>query len=318
MENEILISVVICTYNRANLLRDAILSIVGQDYQNNDYELIVVDNNSSDFTRDTVEEFALQNYHVRYILETNIGLSHARNRGWQEAKGKYVCYIDDDCHAPLHWLSKAVQIIVSNPPDAFGGPSYPFYQSKKPKWFKDEYATTKKKGTSARELSTDEFLEGMNMVFAVNILKTLGGFSPEFGMNGDTIAYGEETHLLRRLRECNLDAFIFYDPEFFIYHAVRPEKMKWSWIIRQRFADGRDYYNLFPGRKKPISAIRLIYRIIKNILFFIFNLLFKVFIRDRKKFPLFQNYYYEHTTLYITTLGQLVEQVKEKVPYARR
>ena len=94
--------------------------------------------------------------------------------------------------------------------------------------------------------------------------------------------------------------------------------MKWSWIIRQKFADGRDYYNLFRDRYKPNSVFHLICRIIKFCFLLILDLLFRVIIRDRKKYPRFQNFYYEHTTRYIAALGEITEQIKEKVAYVRK
>jgi glycosyltransferase involved in cell wall biosynthesis len=312
-----LLSIVICTLNRASLLRMAVESVLAQEYSPDCYELIVVDNGSTDDTREVVDRLSAGRMNVHYFFEEKQGLSNARNLGWKEARGEYVGFLDDDAKVPPKWLWLANEICQIISPAGFGGPCYAFYLSSKPAWYKNEYGSWVQ-GTQARYIGEKEYLVGGNMFIRRTLLESMGGFDPSFGMKGNLIGYGEETALIEKIRHQQEDNCLYYDPRLCIEHLVRSEKMKWGWIIRQRIADGRDYYNLFPGRKVSVSAFRLIYRIIKNVLLLIFDLILRVFNRDREKFPHFQNYYYEHTTLYIAALGQLLEQVKEKVPYARR
>jgi glycosyltransferase involved in cell wall biosynthesis len=292
-------------------------SIARQTYPAHSREILLVDNASTDNTRLITEEFSRTIPGLQYFYEESIGLSIARNRGYREAKGFYVGYLDDDARIPPHWLSVAAEIASRIAPPAFGGPYYAFYLSSKPDWFKDEYGSYIQ-DTKAGFLNDTTFLVGGNIFIQRAIIEYFHGFDPNFGMAGKKIAYGEETHLLEKIRLIYGYESLYYDPRLYIEHLVRTEKMKWNWIVRQRYADGRDYYNLFPDKKKPISSIRLIYRTTKNILLLIFDLIFRVFLRDREKYPHFQNFYFEHTTLYIAALGQLAEQVKEKAPYARR
>jgi glycosyltransferase involved in cell wall biosynthesis len=95
-----LCSVVICTRNRAELLARCLRSLTELDYPT--YELIVVDNTAGDRE---VEQLAAD-AGARYITESRIGLSRARNTGGQAAKGEIVAYIDDDAVAEPHWLSR--------------------------------------------------------------------------------------------------------------------------------------------------------------------------------------------------------------------
>ena len=173
MERNELITVVICTYNRAELARQSITSVLEQDFPKSEYELLIVDNHSTDHTGAMAQEFCEGYPNVRYFLETNIGLSHARNRGWQEARGEYIAYIDDDCKVPFGWLSAASRVIEQVHPAAFGGPYYAFYNSPKPAWFKDEYGSHVQ-GNVARLLHAGEYLDGGNMFLQANILKSLG------------------------------------------------------------------------------------------------------------------------------------------------
>ena len=118
--SKLAISVVICTYNRAELLANSLQTLCEQTINKSDYEVLVVDNNSQDSTPNLTESFCRYYPNIRYFLETRQGLSHARNRGWQEAKGLYVAYIDDDCKVPEQWLTIAMKIIDRIAPTAFG------------------------------------------------------------------------------------------------------------------------------------------------------------------------------------------------------
>jgi len=313
----IAISVVICTYNRADLLRLAMESILEQKVPSDSYELIIVDNNSTDNTREVVEQFSSRKTNIRYFFEDIQGLSYARNRGWYESRGIYVGYLDDDAKAPPNWLEVAQDICKNIHPAAFGGPFYGYYLSPKPDWYKDEYGSWIQ-GTRARRLTENETLVGGNMFIRRALLESLGGFDHNLGMRGILLGYCEETALIEKIRHQKEENVLYYDPRLYIEHFVRPEKMKWSRIIYQIYAGWRDYFKVYPSKNEPVSVIRLYYRIIKNIILFIVDIVFRVFYRDRTKYPRFQNYYYEHSTWYIRVIADLVEQARQKVPYVRK
>ncbi len=178
----VLISVVVCTYNRCDLLEQVMKTLVIQTLSRDQFEIIVVDNNSKDGTSKVTDLFIVNNpeTNIRYALETKQGLSHARNRGWKEAKGEYVSYIDDDCKAPGQWLEVAKQIIDQHFPTIFGGPYYAFYSSPKPNWFKDSYGSHTL-GDQAHPMGLDEFVSGGNIFFQKSLLQKIGGFDPNLG-----------------------------------------------------------------------------------------------------------------------------------------
>src|SRR3990172_11341947 len=105
----IITSAIICTHNRAEYLTKAIQSLVGQSISKDRYEIIVVDNCSTDFTKEVVERFSSKNY-IRYIYEPTLGANYARNTGWRNARGKYVAYLDDDTVACHIWLDKILEV----------------------------------------------------------------------------------------------------------------------------------------------------------------------------------------------------------------
>src|SRR5208283_4457645 len=100
------ISVILCTYNRASILISALESIVAQTLPESvEWEVLVVDNNSCDQTREVVEDFC-RRYprRFRYVFEPNQGLSHARNSGIREALGEVLAFMDDDVTVEPGWL----------------------------------------------------------------------------------------------------------------------------------------------------------------------------------------------------------------------
>ena len=139
------ISVAVCTYNRAELLRGALQSLVEQSLDKALYEVLVVDNASTDHTSDVVRLFQCANPELEIILvsEARQGLGYARNTGFNNSKGAYVAFMDDDTRSDKNWLKLALDCFehVRPTPWSVGGPVFPFYDSPKPAWFKDEYET---------------------------------------------------------------------------------------------------------------------------------------------------------------------------------
>jgi glycosyltransferase involved in cell wall biosynthesis len=302
------ISVVICTHNRADLAHDAIASVLAQDVPQSTYELLIVDNASIDNTHAMAQVFCDAYPNVRYIYEGKVGLSHARNRGWQEAQGEYVAYIDDDCKAPPSWLKAASKIIEKEHTAAIGGPYYAFYNVPKPDWFKDKYGSTFV-GQSAHPLEAGRYLTGGNMFLRVDILAKLEGFNPGFGMKGEKQAYAEEAEFFHRLRTKFPDSVLFFDPALFVFHRVRAEKMKLGNILLKSFGEGRDYAKIINQDSRPnklLLALKVIYCLFEILRSVTWDLLW----RDRKLFPYYQNSLYEVSFKLVSKLGCLLGQLR--------
>lgn len=301
------ISVVVCTYNRADLLANVLQTLCEQTIDISEYEVIIVDNNSTDNTRAVAEDFCRRYPHVRYCLETQQGLSHARNRGWQEARGEYVGYIDDDGKAPPEWLVVARDVINQIAPAAFGGSYFAFYNTPKPRWFRDEYGTHDL-GAQAHVLDPNEYVSGGNLFFRRAVLEVLGGFDPALGMSGQRIAYGEETALLRRMRTEMPDQMIYYEPRLYVYHLVAARKMALSWIIRQRFASGRYSYMVLGEASSAVLSKRRLLKQMLHVLLLLSRGLLGGLRRDQGRYPFIQNYWHEQAFRHLQTLGALYAQ----------
>lgn len=305
-----MISIVVCTYNRSALLADLLHTLGEQTLPPADYEIIVVDNNSTDDTHAVVAGLQKRIRNIRYCLESRQGLSHARNHGWQTARGTYVAYMDDDCKAPPHWAAAAQTIAEQVAPAVFGGPHFAFYNTPKPRWFKDSYESHTH-GDAARPLTPNEYLNGMNIVFRKSVLRQIGGFKPELGMSGNKIAYGEETDLVQRIHTTLPDECVYYDPDLFVYHLVRADKMTLRWIIRHHISIGRYAYRVF-GADSPFAAPpgQLLWQTIRAPLALAGHLVAAFLWRDRKKYSYVQNYLYERAFKRLQALGSLYEQCR--------
>jgi len=285
------ISVATYTRNRAELLAQALESLCHQTMPSNRYEIIVVDNGSTDDTHQVVEQFAQKNPQVRYFYEAKTGSSAARNRGWKEAVGKYVAFIDDDGKAPPGWLEAAESLIRTRSPDVMGGPVYPFYSLPPPAWFKDEYNLATN-GDQARPLAANEYLSGSNLIVHRALFTQFGGFDENLGMAGSQIGYGEETAFLNQLRIQYPAALIYYDPALLSYHLVRPEKYSLAWQLRSHFMLGRDNYLAYSAGVYRLTARHFIAFVALSFLI-VYQATLGVALRNRSRYPYAQNYYFE-------------------------
>jgi len=232
------ISVVVCTYNRARLLKSCLDSLAIQMLDPDLFEVLIVVNNSTDDSLQIATEYVAVNPHFRVIVEPVQGLSYARNRGYKEASGQYVAYIDDDAVAHSDWLVQMFSFLKQHPNvEAFGGPYKAIFATTPPKWFPPEYGSLSL-GDKERPIDVGkEFISGTNMVFRRMLLKAMGGFNTALGMRGGQLAYGEETRLLLGIAKRGVD--IYYLPNMSVDHLVAEYKISLRWLLLSAYANGR-------------------------------------------------------------------------------
>lgn len=133
---ELDVSVVVCTRNRAGPLREFLESFADLERPPGiTWELLIVDNGSSDMTPDVVAAFSDQ-LPIRYTREERAGLSNARNHGVAAARGTYICWTDDDVRLERNWLAGYAAAFRRHPEAAlFGGPIEPRLEGPSPSWF---------------------------------------------------------------------------------------------------------------------------------------------------------------------------------------
>jgi len=233
------LSVVVCTYNRRDLLAGCLESLESQILSPARFEVVVVDNNSRDDTATVVAHHQAMLPGLRYVFEPVQGLSHARNRGSAAAVGTHLVYVDDDARMPPTYLSCVLDTLERNQPDLLGGPVYPFYTEAKPRWFKDHYEIRKYAEVSG--FSTTCGVSGMNFVIRKDVLLRLGGFDPSLGMRGSEQGFGEERKVLETYRTVTPvdEQRVYYDLDCMVLHHVPRHKMRLRYILGRGFRGGR-------------------------------------------------------------------------------
>lgn len=251
------ISVAVCTYNRADILPKCLESLADQTADSELFEVLIIDNNSTDDTKKIALDFCEKHNNFKYIFEKKQGLSQARNRAIEEAQGGYLAYIDDDAIADKEWLKKIVSVIHNNKDiAAFGGPIYPWYNKEKPKWFKDEFATLSygEQHFQLTEQSCPFGLNGSNMIFKKEILNKYNGFSAEYGMNGDKTAFGEESFLFNKMLKNKEN--IQYFPEIFVHHLVSEKSYSLKDAFKRSIQNGKAIAQIRGSKLLSIDFIK--------------------------------------------------------------
>jgi glycosyltransferase involved in cell wall biosynthesis len=172
------ISVVVCSRNGARTIRECCEGLGKLDYP--DFEVIVVDDGSTDDTADIADE-----YGFRVIRTPNRGLSSARNTGLEAANGEIVAYTDDDAYPDPHWLSYLAYTFTTTSYAAVGGPNIP-----PPGDGPMAGCIASAPGGPVHVLLSDreaEHIPGCNMAFRKADLQAVGGFDPQFRVAGDDV-----------------------------------------------------------------------------------------------------------------------------------
>lgn len=307
------LSFIICTHRRFNLLKLTVNSFCRQSAKKELFEIIVVDN---DFKPNKevikIVEDANAEITVRYLSEPVLGLSKARNSGEKATSGQYIGYIDDDAIASEEYVENALAIISKVNPDILGGPYFPFYLEKRPKWFLDNYETITL-GTE-RYLGCNEFLNGTNIIINRDLLFDIGGFDESKGMAGNKIAYGEETSFQMLAWQKNPGLKVFYSPELLVYHYVPISKMNLTDKLKRSFKMGYSqtylWINPLDVREEKKKALLIL---TKNIVLFSLKEPVKLIFRSKKKFAHWQNYIYEKWPRYFRSFGQEWRLIKDLI-----
>jgi glycosyltransferase involved in cell wall biosynthesis len=227
-------SVIICTRDRAPQLDRCLQRFNEAQAFHNSWELIVVDNNSSDSTKTVIETFAASvPFRVKYVFEGRNGLSHARNRGIAETSSSIIAFTDDDCLIDQQWASTIVHEFSANPSLAVLGGRVemgdPNGQSTGTRSFADRRAIS----------SFDELFRrmiGCNMAFSRKVFQVIGGFDPLLG-KGTRLGSAEDLDLLYRALKAPLT--IVYVPEAIVFHAHGRASMSSIQQVNDEYARGR-------------------------------------------------------------------------------
>ena len=213
---------------------------MNQSASRREYEILIVDNGSTDNTEETIHEYANGSF-IRYVNEPIIGLSRARNCGWQKARGKYVGYIDDDAVTSKNWVTSALDAfhMCEPEPEWVGGPIYLEWELPRPNWVSEEMCIPLGKiywGDQPCKISNAQRLGGGNSLFLRKTLEELNGFEESLGRKGLSLLSGEEAQLQKRITKQN--GILFYHPGVAIWHNVPVERLTPEWFYRRYYWGG--------------------------------------------------------------------------------
>ena len=235
------VSVIICTYNRADSLRLTLESLcrmeVGSQFR---WELILIINNSTDHTESVAESFK-SCLPIKVFVEKKQGLSHARNRGIFESEGELLVFTDDDVNVSTHWLSEYYKNFSQKPEVAFfGGPIHPVWsksgKNKRPGWLKNPDMPLLGGLLGMYDLKSPDRLYqpqdmhpfGANFAITRKVATELGGFNAELGMKGDVPGRGEEAEYFMRMKHSNKTGFYINSAQ--VEHRFENDRLRMGYL----------------------------------------------------------------------------------------
>lgn len=267
------ISAIICTFNREEYLGGAIESLINQTLD--EYEIIVVDNASSDRTK----EIATSYPQVTYIYEPVQGLSIARNTGAKIAKADILAYLDDDAEASKNWLDEIYKAYEKNEKLAIAGGKVSLIwknEQQKPTWLSDNLAASLglyNLGDEEIYITNPELTpRGLNYSLRKSFLESMGGFNINLGRMGKNLLSNEELYMTEIAIKNGWQ--VAYLPLALVAHNIAPERLKLSWFFQRNWWQGvSEYYrqqvdgsftskNLLEAGE---NILRGVYKSIKNL-----------------------------------------------------
>ena len=239
-----MLSIIVCTYNRDKYLYGALRLIAENGFPAEAYEIILVNNMSTDNTEAECQKFEndYPNVNFRYFVETNQGLSFARNRGIKESHGETLLFLDDDSYIQQDYLKSLHQQLSEHPDaDAFGGKIDPVFESgETPKWLSKwnySWVSAIDMGDKVCQFEGKAFPIGANMGIRKAMIEKTGVFNTQLGRSKKNLMGGEEKDLFERIRQQGGN--IYYFPDVVVQHVIPPTRTTKDYVKRLGEGVGR-------------------------------------------------------------------------------
>jgi len=244
----IMLSVIIPTRNRSNLLRNLIKSLKHQTLSQDEFEILVIDNGSTDNTKAVAESFFSDFKNIKYFMEEKPGLHEGRHRGLREAASEILVYCDDDIEPFQKWLEAIKNSFIDPEVVLVGGKNLPKWEVKPPKWIKDWYEEGNEYGKCLGYLSVldfgnelmefdPNFVWGCNFSIRKQTLIDAGGFHPDSMPEELKFYRGDgESHVTRWIKAKRKKSV--YNPQASVYHFVPKSRMTLKYFKKRAFNQG--------------------------------------------------------------------------------
>jgi glycosyltransferase involved in cell wall biosynthesis len=230
------ISVILSTYNRADLLPGAIGAFLQQNTQGVTFEVILVDNNSTDNTKEVAGNYATSHPGlIKYVFEPKQGLSHGRNAGIANAQGKFLAFTDDDVRVHNDWINALYRAFNTHPDAVYiGGKVLPLWQTAKPKWAHLQLASLALQDYGREPQTIDSnhqrCLIGANLACRKELIELIGGFDPATQRVKEGIGSMEDYEWQTRIWAQGLHGK--YVPDVQVSTPVQEERLR-KWYHRE-------------------------------------------------------------------------------------
>jgi glycosyltransferase involved in cell wall biosynthesis len=237
------VTVILCTFNRCASLAQALNSVaVSKMPESIGWEVLVVDNNSTDQTRAVVEDFC-RKYpgRFRYLFEPQPGKSYALNSALRTTLGDVLAFMDDDVVVEPTWLRNLTAPLQNGPWAGTGGRILPQWPCTPPSWIpiKEQYGLGPlvlfDLGPEAGPLAEPPF--GTNMAYRRAIFDKYNGFRRDLGPNPGSEIRGEDTEFGNRLLRAGEQ--LWYEPSAVVHHKVPPNRLRQRYFLRWWFDKAR-------------------------------------------------------------------------------
>jgi glycosyltransferase involved in cell wall biosynthesis len=233
------VTVAVITYNRARFLRQTLAGLVRQGYPRDAWELLVVDNNSTDDTGDVVASFMASSPPPRRIVETRPGLDHGRNRAIDEARGEIIALVDDDIIVEPDWLSQLAAPFASQSSHSIGvvgGEVVPVFPDGLPRWLEGAHRPLAFRAT-AGPLPANQAPMGANFAFPRWVFERFGRFDTNLDRQGSKLFGGGDSNMIRRVRSAGLEAW--FVPGARVLHQIPASRLTLRYALRHAFDSAR-------------------------------------------------------------------------------
>jgi len=230
------VTVVVSTHNRAHLLRPCLDALRRQCATASTYEVIVVDNNSTDGTATVINDFVGGDSPIRTLREPRQGVSYGRNAGIAAARGRIIAFTDDDIRVAPDWVARIVHAFEKDEhAECIGGPVRPLWASPPPRWLDRRHwspLSVTDYGEEPFDITSDRprCLLTSNMAFRREVFDRIGVFSPVFPRAQD--------HELQ-VRFWSGGGRARYLPELVVYTMVPESRMRTRYHRRWHLQHGR-------------------------------------------------------------------------------
>jgi len=245
------ISIIIPTYNRCNQISKTLHSIIKLDTPSELFEIIVIDNGSTDDTKEIVDKYIIEypNYHFKYFYDAIPGLLTGRHRGAKESQSEILCFIDDDVELSSTWANTIIDTMSERTDISFmTGPNLPKYDISPPDWLKYFWQPTPYGGKMCSELSLLDigntileidpiYVWGLNFTIRKSVFMELQGFHPDNIPEHLQMFQGDgETGISLKAKEKGHKAL--YHPDALLYHQISESRLSYEYFDKRYFYQG--------------------------------------------------------------------------------